>query len=1628
MKTTKINAIVRTWQNIFVATMFSLAISFNMQAQETVIAVWDFANNSVAGEIHPDFASAANPDLSYLQGGGSGDNAFTNEDETGGDLDMSFTMSTTSANANGWSNFVLNNLHLGPSSATPTGGSGLVDNKVHFSVSFKEITIAQGSGDKVTFILKNSNGGNGAAGGTSEGAGTNQRITGLQIAENGSNNTTLKASTFIINGGNTNGTTKLAGHFGPTQGYTLTDLTIGVTVDYSVGSIRFWIDSPDTYASGDGSAWGFKMYNSDGWANTNGFPGLTATPAAGAGLADAVVQMMQFSPVLQDAGSKMVLDQVKISTGTYENTVEAGNTVSPSGVTAPWSDDFEDADASDWTLLQAADASQGWVLANGASSIVMYHADDNVATGVDNYLISPLLDCSGLTAPLLTFSETGSYQSYYTRHSVVYSTDYDGTNASTATWIDLYEGAAPTSMTEMVLDIPNTTTAIAFRYEGDFSDTWQIDDVSVADTPTEPLMSVEGSSDGASATFSFDIQNFTVGAAGDTGVDGHIHYSLNGGGTVMVYSSDDLTLSDLPNGNHTIVFSLVDNGHNPLDPPVTATVEFSTFDGTVACGETASICYDSDSSSDPVLWFSSTAAAGEVISVTFAGGTENGYDFVTVTNGAGTQIGDPLTGDLNGVTVTSDDGTVMVYINPDTSWSCVSGQSGFASLDATVSCEAAPLPMVTFTVNTANIEVGPNGIYLGGGVFGGANAVALSDDDADGTWEVTVEMEAGTTGNYAFFNSPDAGDAWGTKENLDGQECADPNAYNDRTLPQIDGDMTIQHCFGSCESDGTCPAPAPTYDVTFSVDMSNYVLGLGDGDVVYLNGNFAGWCGDCLPMSDDDGDGIWTITIPLEDGDYEYKFTVNGWNNQESWPGDDGVTSCDTNVEAGGFENRAFSVAGEDMTLATVYWNLCVGEVPGVFHTVTFEVNTSAIVGGVGPNGIYAGGGILGNAQGLQLTDEDGDGVYVGSIDLEEGTTGNYIFLNSPSDGGDWGAKENLEGQDCADPANYNDRILEPVTGDVTLLACFGFCSGNGTGECPSDIVTYNVTFSVNTANITVGENGMYAGGGVLGGANALALLDDDNDGVWEATIPMEEGTSGNYAYFNSPSSSDDWGTKENIEGQDCADPANYNDRILAPITEDTVLLACFGQCSGDGTGICPAGDPAMMLQGIMDFTITDPDADPDTEGNQTTYNVSGAQGKAIHLYVNEDIEDLSLYGLGVANNGGGTDGEEWVFPAGSALAGQHILVARSLEAMEDYLSASSIFDQVILAEGNSISQNGDDAIELYFLGGVIETFGDPNTDGSGQAWEYLDSWAYKVNGDWTYGGVNCSDPESGQSTTTSCESGCPYPFADCGPLYDLTAEGGWRYQYEVAGYRGVGPGDAMSAVWWNAGLYEDFNNATYPNASGVDNGLVDDIMFFYADGSFMYDTGEDGSIMGKKPEVDAAFDPTGENAYPADNEYNEYWNYPLDDFSDTYALGNDGTYDIIEFSTVGALGFYTSTGAQAYQILSSTANTIYVRNVGSEGNSWYSMLTTDAHNLSTSENEILDMMIYPNPVDGNYVTILSPVQGLKEIEVYSVTGRKVIDIAINGSTLDVSSLNTGFYLLKVTINGQNKVSKLVVK
>ena len=166
---------------------------------------------------------------------------------------------------------------------------------------------------------------------------------------------------------------------------------------------------------------------------------------------------------------------------------------------------------------------------------------------------------------------------------------------------------------------------------------------------------------------------------------------------------------------------------------------------------------------------------------------------------------------------------------------------------------------------------------------------------------------------------------------------------------------------------------------------------------------------------------------------------------------------------------------------------------------------------------------------------------------------------------------------------------------------------------------------------------------------------------------------------------------------------------------------------------------PALSLKGVMALTW-------DGSGNN--------DGKAVHVVANEDIADLSVYGLGVANNGGGTDGLEYNFPAISVSAGDDILVAREPDLISTYFGDCNTEFEQILQSNNSISQNGDDAIELYSGTTVIETYGNADVDGSGEVWEYKGSWAYKIGRDWTYGGVDCS-----VGSTTTQASGCVYPI-----------------------------------------------------------------------------------------------------------------------------------------------------------------------------------------------------------------------------------------------------------------------------
>ncbi|MDX5586420.1 MAG: T9SS type A sorting domain-containing protein [Aureibaculum sp.] len=160
---------------------------------------------------------------------------------------------------------------------------------------------------------------------------------------------------------------------------------------------------------------------------------------------------------------------------------------------------------------------------------------------------------------------------------------------------------------------------------------------------------------------------------------------------------------------------------------------------------------------------------------------------------------------------------------------------------------------------------------------------------------------------------------------------------------------------------------------------------------------------------------------------------------------------------------------------------------------------------------------------------------------------------------------------------------------------------------------------------------------------------------------------------------------------------------------------------------------------------------------------LSGGVPKVIELFVINDIADLSIYGFGSANNGGGTDGEEFTFPAEAASAGDFIYVASETTGFNTFFG----FDPDFTSSAASI--NGDDAIELFLNGNVVDVFGDINVDGNGTPWEYLDGWAYRndntgpdgsafVLANWTFSGPNALDGETSNANTTS-----PFPIGTYG-------------------------------------------------------------------------------------------------------------------------------------------------------------------------------------------------------------------------------------------------------------------------
>lgn len=83
---------------------------------------------------------------------------------------------------------------------------------------------------------------------------------------------------------------------------------------------------------------------------------------------------------------------------------------------------------------------------------------------------------------------------------------------------------------------------------------------------------------------------------------------------------------------------------------------------------------------------------------------------------------------------------------------------------------------------------------------------------------------------------------------------------------------------------------------------------------------------------------------------------------------------------------------------------------------------------------------------------------------------------------------------------------------------------------------------------------------------------------------------------------------------------------------------------------------------------------------------------------------------------------------------------------------------------------------------------------------------------------------------------------------------------------------------------------------------------------------------------------------------------------------------------------------------------------------------------LSIQNKHIESVNIYPNPTSLGYVTISSKSNSKLDVSVFDVLGKQVINETVNDHILNVSKLNSGIYIMKVSQDDATLTKKLVIE
>lgn len=350
-------------------------------------------------------------------------------------------------------------------------------------------------------------------------------------------------------------------------------------------------------------------------------------------------------------------------------------------------------------------------------------------------------------------------------------------------------------------------------------------------------------------------------------------------------------------------------------------------------------------------------------------------------------------------------------------------------------CTGVDEVYVSFSVDMSKSDPVADSIILSGN-FPEANFDAtyvMTDYRGDSTYSYTLALPAGEY-SYKFRNGPDG---W------EGVPSACANVDGNRSVT-VEAENVILDavCIGEC---GPCVVKN-NLQVTIAVDMTNVAADVGiSPNGVSVAGTFqaaAGFAGDWNPeltlMTDPDGDNVYTITVTLPEGMYQYKFlNGNAWGTEESI-----AEEC----RVGG--NREMTIAGnngEEVMIGPFCFGACEATCPALLDPidVTFRVDMSNEF--LSGDGLFVAGDFIATAKWdkdtFQMVESSlSPGIYEFTANFRPGAKYAYKFFNGGLDGEENGEETSDFisagcGVDNGFEGSNRELDLSAVTQDIVLPA-----------------------------------------------------------------------------------------------------------------------------------------------------------------------------------------------------------------------------------------------------------------------------------------------------------------------------------------------------------------------------------------------------------------------------------------------------------------------------------------------------------------------------------------------------------------------------------------------------------------